>query len=181
VFGAVGNLSITQSLEINECTNEEATPHHNAHWNNSERKRAAMVALLALGETVTRSAKATRSSRASAKKCWDAFAAHGVNGILNPSRKQKRSDRPEIQRSVFRILHDPPNEHGFNRTTWRLKDLNVVLRRQGTAVSEEVISAIIHSAGYQWKKARKVLTSNDPEYRQKLDHIKSILLGSPAR
>ena len=140
-----------------------------------ERKRAAVVALVALGESVRTAAKATGSSRASAKEYRDAFAAHGIDSILNPSRKQKRSDQPEIQRSVFRVLHTPPNEHGFNRTTWRIKDLNLVLRQQGTAVSEEVISEIIHSAGYQWKKARTVLTSNDPEYRQKLNHVKSIL------
>jgi len=142
-----------------------------------ERKRAGVIALLALGETLTRAAKATGSSRASAKKYWDVYAAHGVNSILNPSRKQKRSDRPEIQSIVFRVLHTPPDEHGFNRTTWRMKDLNLVLRRQGTAVSGKVISEIIHLAGYQWKKARKVLTSNDPEYRQKLNHIKGILSG----
>jgi len=42
-------------------------------------------------------------------------------------------------------------------------------------MSREVISQVIRSEGYQWKKARRVLTSNDPDYRQKLDRIHRIL------
>jgi hypothetical protein len=30
-------------------------------------------------------------------------------------------------------------------------------------------------AGYRWRKARKVLTSSDPKYREKVHHIQSIL------
>jgi hypothetical protein len=34
---------------------------------------------------------------------------------------------------------------------------------------------MIKAAGYKWRTARVVLTSHDPEYREKLDHLKSIL------
>lgn len=142
-----------------------------------ERKRAALVALIGLGETRTRSARAVRSCRASAKKYWEAFQKYSIDSILNPSRTSRKSDREEVRRCVFRVLHSPPIAHGLNRTSWRIEDINALLRRLGTPVSEEVIREIIHSAGYQWKKARKVLTSNDPEYRQKLDRIHRILAG----
>jgi DDE superfamily endonuclease len=38
-----------------------------------------------------------------------------------------------------------------------------------------VIRVIIKAAGYRWRKARIVLTSSDPEFTEKLDHIRSIL------
>jgi hypothetical protein len=140
-----------------------------------ERKRAALIALLMLRETRTKAARLVGSRRASAKKYFDDFQAKGIDGVLNPSRTLSKADTKPVRANVFRVLHSPPQMYGFNRTTWRLKDLNLVLRRQGTPVSEEVISAIIRSAGYQFKKARKVLTSIDPDYRQKLDRVQGIL------
>jgi hypothetical protein len=38
-----------------------------------------------------------------------------------------------------------------------------------------VIRAIIKGAGYKWRRARVVLTSNDPEYKLKIDVINKIL------
>jgi hypothetical protein len=40
-----------------------------------------------------------------------------------------------------------------------------------------VIRKITKAAGYQWRKARIVLTSADPDYTEKLDRIRSILSG----
>ena len=37
------------------------------------------------------------------------------------------------------------------------------------------IRAIIKNGGYKFRKARKVLTSNDPDYRKKLQEITNIL------
>jgi hypothetical protein len=34
---------------------------------------------------------------------------------------------------------------------------------------------IVRSEGYHWRKARVSLTSSDPNYRAKVDRIKSIL------
>ncbi len=45
----------------------------------------------------------------------------------------------------------------------------------GFKISKGVLRRIIKNAGYKYKKARKVLTSNDPNYKEKLDKIKRIL------
>ena len=45
----------------------------------------------------------------------------------------------------------------------------------GFALSKHSIRAIVKDAGYRWIKARKVLTSKDPDYRSKLDRIQTIL------
>ena len=42
-------------------------------------------------------------------------------------------------------------------------------------MSEGYISSIIKDAGYKVRKAKKVLTSKDPDYKEKVQYIKHIL------
>ena len=55
--------------------------------------------------------------------------------------------------------------------------LQSVLAAQGLGISVRNIRKIIRNAGYRFRKAKKVLTSNDPNYRhrQKLQAITDIL------
>ncbi len=89
-----------------------------------------------------------------------------------PPRKAKDKD---VRKDVFRVLHTPPSDYGLNRTSWRMVDLKMCLARDGMKLSKDVIREVIRDAGYRWKKARVVLTSNDPEYREKLHRIKRTL------
>jgi transposase len=91
---------------------------------------------------------------------------------------QKRvrlTDRKTVQEAVFKVLHSPPSDYGFNRTTWKVIDLQQALRGMDQAVGRHAIRIIIKDAGYRWRKAKKVLTSRDPEYRTKLENIQCIL------
>ena len=81
----------------------------------------------------------------------------------------------KYKKPVFALLHEPPSGIGINRTTWRMVDLTKALRERGTPVCAQVVREITRSAGWRWRKARKVLTSNDPEYRQKVRHIQCVL------
>ncbi len=78
---------------------------------------------------------------------------------------------------LFALLHTPPRDSGFNRTTWRLADLHSALKKQGVLTTRNNLSMVIKQAGYQWKKARVTLTSSDPLYREKVDAIKKALSG----
>ena len=111
-----------------------------------------------------------------ATKYWKEYQRGGTTALFarKPSGRQKFSDK-RVQEAVFALLHSPPSVHGINRSTWRLTDLRMVLRNQGHQLCHDVIRTIINEAGYKWRKARVVLTSNDPEYRLKVDTIKQIL------
>jgi len=87
----------------------------------------------------------------------------------------RKSDDELLQNTLFTVLHTPPSAYGINRTTWRMPDLRRVLAEKGQKACPEVIREIIRAAGYSWKKARKVLTSTDPQYQEKLAKIQSIL------
>ena len=71
-----------------------------------------------------------------------------------------------MQGRFFKVLHSPPVDFGFNRTSWRMDDLQAALSRQGVRIARINIRQIIRKAGYKFYKARKVLTSTDPDYRK---------------
>jgi transposase len=110
------------------------------------------------------------------RRCLRVYAEGGVGALFarrqNPRRKV---DNEELRKLLFDILHRPPGEFGINRTTWKVADLSHVLAQKGRPAGEDIVRKIIKSSGYRWRKARIVLTSNDPEFSQKLDRIKSIL------
>jgi transposase len=84
-------------------------------------------------------------------------------------------DKEPNKQALFSLVHTPPSTYGINRTTWRMADLEEVMRRQGLPLCKEVICRIFKEAGYKWRSARVVLTSTDPEYRTKVASIKKIL------
>ena len=96
--------------------------------------------------------------------------------LLNLSRKEiKKADDQVYKDAVFKILHAPPQSCGFNRTTWRMQDLKQALATEGFRISATNIRQIILKAGFRFRKAKKVLTSTDPDYREKLKAITEIL------
>ena len=122
-----------------------------------------------------------------------ALAAYEASVVRNNSRRghgdvlEDKSSAPRVvprrqvqpgqalRDAVMQLLHTPPSDHGYNRTTWRVQDIKVVLDAKGTVATLNSIRTVIRSAGVQWKQARVALTSKDPEYRVKLDAIKDVL------
>ncbi len=49
------------------------------------------------------------------------------------------------------------------------------MREQGLPINKDSIRKIIRNAGYKFRKAKKVLTSTDPDYREKFKAITEIL------
>jgi len=104
------------------------------------------------------------------------FETGGVDALSDKKRaKQMKFERPEYKEIVFKTLHAPPSTFGFNRTTWRMDDLRSVLKKEGFPICVSYIRRILKDAGYRYLKAKKVLTSTDPEYREKLVAITNIL------
>ena len=95
-------------------------------------------------------------------------------------RKLKKCEDPQYIKKLFEIMHAPPADYGFNRTSWRQDDIKKIMEEQGLKISKANIGLIIKNSGFQYKKAKIVLTSNDPEYKQKVQVITNILsnLGS---
>ena len=113
----------------------------------------------------------------------NAYIAGGIDGLLGRKSKPSLVDDVAFTKALFTLLHEPPSLSGFNRTSWRLDDLRQALSTRGIKVCKDIISKAIHKSGFRWRSAKVVLTSNDPNYREKLERIQSILsnLGEDER
>lgn len=112
------------------------------------------------------------------RKYYNRYRQSGTDADLLPQRRGPKKRAPQavaVSEALFKTLHTPPLALGFNRTTWKIADLQEALKRSGVPLTKRAIKATIKSAGYRWLKARKVLTSNDPEYQAKLETVHSIL------
>lgn len=103
------------------------------------------------------------------------FRLGGVASLFEKRRGHQKQDDEALRAAVFSVLHEPPSLSNLNRTTWKMDDLRRVLADRGFSACKDVIRQIIRKAGYKWRTAKTVLTSDDPDYREKVDKVKSIL------
>jgi transposase len=128
------------------------------------------------GISISSISKFLHVTRRTARCYWNTYRIHGHGKLFKGFyHKALKSDDEQLVNLLFSILHAPPSAFDINRTTWIMRDLRRVLREKGHKVSSKVIRTIVRFAGYRWKNARKVLTSNDPRYHEKLERIQSIL------
>ena len=140
------------------------------------RRRAATVLLRAHGASNRAVARLFKCARGTTALYWKDYSERGMDTVTETRIKRIRmADREEVRSAVFAVFHSPPASYGINRTTWCMDDLHGVLTEQGHPMSVHVIRDVIKSAGYRWRHAKTVLTSNDPDYREKLGRIQGIL------
>jgi transposase-like protein len=92
-----------------------------------------------------------------------------------PQCKVRKAENPVYRETLLSTLHCPPAQYGINRTTWTTKLLCEVMAKRGYKTGHNTVAKIIKNAGYRFRKAREVLTSNDPDYKEKLRKITGIL------
>ena len=109
-----------------------------------------------------------------------AFNHRGMLG-LDPPRKErsprKREAAAEIRKKrLLDILHDRFRSFGISRASWnRLSLAKAYASKYGEQVSEASVGRALQQAGYSIKKARRVLTSPDPDYREKVEQVLNTL------
>ncbi len=114
--------------------------------------------------------------RLSVRVYIDRFNTDGMKGLVDRDRVEvKKYERQEYKDAVFKVLHTPPSAYDINRTTWRLEDLHRILEQEGFSICKPYIEQITKDAGYKFLKAKFSLTSNDPQFREKLQKITNIL------
>ncbi len=142
---------------------------------NRMRKKILTVLAADYGFSVSAIAVHLGITRRVVRRYLAEFKAGGTTQLLGRKLIGRKADDPALKTALFALLHEPPSLSGFNRTTWRLMDLHKEMARRGHPACGHVISEVIKDAGYRWRSARVVLTSNDPDYREKLNQIRNIL------
>ncbi|HEV3192429.1 MAG TPA: hypothetical protein VGY54_18085, partial [Polyangiaceae bacterium] len=100
------------------------------------------------------------------KKCILRYVRKGVASLFVRRSGVRKYDDIRYKEMIFAILHSPPKDYGFNRAAWRRRDIHAAAGRLGMPIGKNYIDRIIRDAGYRFQKARVVLTSNDPCYRE---------------
>jgi hypothetical protein len=73
-------------------------------------------------------------------------------------------------RALIEILHHKPSAYGINRSNWTQASLaDAFGKLYCQRPSKSTVSRLLKQAGLRWKKSRKVLTSPDPNYREKVE------------
>jgi hypothetical protein len=82
----------------------------------------------------------------------------------------------ERTKRVLELLHHKPASSGINRTNWTQPALRKAYEQShGEVISRSALAKMLRSAGYKWKKARRVLTSPDPSYHEKVELLLTTL------
>jgi transposase len=107
----------------------------------------------------------------------DLYNKYGTHKLFGKERKgrERKHENTECKNNLFALLHSPPRDHDINRTTWTLRTLSAVSKKQGFLIGIGTISKIIKDAGFKFRHSKKVLTSTDPNYKIKLHEITKVL------
>jgi transposase len=137
-------------------------------------RRAQIVLASAAGRRPREIARDLRCAAQTVRNGIRAFDARGV-GALEAGSSRPRSAAPVLggaERERLRaILHQPPCAFGrARRSTWTLDLLARVAHQQGLSprvLSGETIRQALLRLGVGWRRAKRWLTSPDPDYAQK--------------
>jgi len=115
-------------------------------------------------------------SKKAIKRYIQKYEMQGVDALLDRNNETlKISEDLELREQLLSIIHCPPNQYGINRTSWTISLVKDILTQKGYLVGKNTISAIIRKAGYRFWKAKEILTSTDPNYKEKVNAIIRIL------
>jgi len=176
--GKIGPDEVEECFKKNDMDIESIRTLYSYITNNSLRYRNRSITIFAdLSKIPQRKiAELLGIQRNTVRSYVRQFEHGGSRELFDFSRKEtKIYEEPEYRDKVFQILHSPPSCFGFNRTAWRMEDLHSTMAKEGLSLSKTNIRKIMRKEGYRFLKAKKVLTSNDPLYRDKLKEITAIL------
>jgi transposase len=149
------------------------------HGRSRDRKKAATILARKRGISNSVIAAALRSARSTTRRYYKMYLEAGPEKLFawNTTRyvraEAQVSDR--IKR-ILEIFHHKPTAFGINRTSWTHSALlKAYDQSYGELISRSTLARILRRAGVRWRKARKVLTSPDPRYHEKVELLLNTL------
>ncbi len=112
-------------------------------------------------------------SATTVKRWLKLYETKGISFIETKLAEEQRKQMWEERKvRVIDILHSPPATYGLNRTSWTYDLILVTYSKlYGEYLPKGSLKRIIKETNYTWRHARKVLTSTDPEYKQKIEIV----------
>jgi len=149
------------------------------HGRSRHRKKAATILARKRGISNSMIARVLRSSRSTTRRYYKMYLESGPEKLFawNTTRyigpEARVSDRTK---RILEIFHHKPTAFGINRTNWTQPALLKAYEQSyGEIISRSTLARILRRAGYRWRKARRVLTSPDPRYHEKVELLLNTL------
>jgi transposase len=120
------------------------------------------------------------------EKWIKSFNRYGLHGLIKPdgnrdpakpnARGKRQVAKDQKSRRLLELLHAKPSAYGINRSNWSLPSLAKGYEQQhGETIATSTVGRLLQKSGYAIRKARRVLTSPDPDYREKVDLLLNTL------
>lgn len=109
-----------------------------------------------------------------------AFNRYGLDGLSRPREPRRRGKREAARdqkaRRILEILHAKPSSYGINRSNWNIPSIARAYEQEHKEiVGKTSVGRLLKQFGFAIRKARKVLTSPDPDYREKVELLLNTL------
>jgi hypothetical protein len=104
----------------------------------------------------------------------------GISGLVSHKRRKypNKTKAKQDAARVLEIFHNQPRTYGINRASWTGLSLAEAFQREyQESISAGTARRHLRNSGYTMRRARQVLTSTDPAYREKVELL-SRTLGS---
>ena len=152
---------------------------HLKHGRARHRKKAATILARTRGIPNSTTARALHSSAGTTRRYFKLYSDLGVRELFawNTTRTPPSAteDRAKTNR-ILELLHNKPTFYGINRTNWTQP---AILAAYSLSFKETIarttLTRLLRQAGYRWRKARRVLTSPDPRYHEKVELLLATL------
>jgi transposase len=163
---------------------QQSDMHQLNTWKHSGKRnlweRATAIQAISGGDSFVNVCHKIERSHKTVKRWLKLYINQGLEPLKMPRTKSISQMSLQIikekEERLIKLIHEPPLLHKIKRSSWSLDTLALVYQRvHNASISKSTISEIFKKAGYKFKKAKKVLTSNDPEFRIKLAKIKQTL------
>jgi len=97
------------------------------------------------------------------------FGEQGIAGLRDRKwARRKPVLRQQVAAHLPDLLHQTPRQFGIERSHWTVGSVQQGLAEEwGVEASLETIRLALHSLGQCWKRAKRTITSPDPDYEVK--------------
>jgi transposase len=137
-------------------------------------RRSQILLASARGERAPRIATSVGCDDQTVRNAIRSFAAAGLDGCLRPGKSGPKTGRAKLDAAALEklraLLHQSPRAFAKPTGVWTLELAAEVSFAEGITaerVSDETIRAALKRLGIGWKRAKRWITSPDPEYLRK--------------
>lgn len=110
------------------------------------------------------------NDEAPSEAALDPTAVRAQPGSASQGKPAQHKQLRSATRALIEILHRKPKVYGINRSNWTQGSLASAFEKlYGQRPSNSTVGRLLKEAGLSWKKSRRVLTSPDPHYREKVE------------